>query len=70
MNIPMSKLQEGYRRSQKWKKWWLHMMYLGARLSQKAEKPVREDDPTADNVEILRGRMKVMAERLEKKSTE
>jgi hypothetical protein len=39
-------------------------------LRQKAEKPVREDDPTADNVEIFRGRMKVMAERLEKKSTE
>jgi hypothetical protein len=28
------------------------MMGLGALLSQKAEKPMREDDPTADNVEI------------------
>jgi hypothetical protein len=49
---------------------WLHTMGLGCLLSQKSEKPVREDDPTADNVEILRGKMKLMAERLEKKSTE
>jgi hypothetical protein len=27
-------------------------MYLGALLNQKSEKPEREDDPTADNVEI------------------
>jgi hypothetical protein len=52
MNIPMSKLQESYIRSKNSKNWWLYTMILGALLSQKAEKPMREDDPTADNVEI------------------
>jgi hypothetical protein len=28
------------------------MMSLGALFSQKAEKPMRGDDPTADNVDI------------------
>jgi hypothetical protein len=46
------------------------MMGLGTLLRQKAEKPVREDDPTADNVETFRRRWNVMTERLEKKSTE
>jgi hypothetical protein len=32
------------------------MMGLGTLLRQKAENPVREDDPTADNVEMFRRR--------------
>jgi hypothetical protein len=45
------------------------MMGLGTLLRQKAEKPVREDDPTANNGEMFR-RWNVMTEKLEKKTTE